>query len=85
MSEKHYNPHYLAYCRWHGRSPQEQWEQDTKDWPGGRMAGFILWINDRRAEFRKMHPEAWIGSAIADIELWSSFLESQTENHINHE
>jgi hypothetical protein len=40
------NPRYLAYCRAHGRTPAEMLEHDDKEWPGGKMTGFILWLDD---------------------------------------
>ena len=46
------NPRYLAYCLAHGRTPDEMRAADEVDWPGGRMAGFTLWIGKRWAEWK---------------------------------
>lgn len=40
-----YQPRYLAYCRWHGRSPEAQLEADVS------MAPFMAWVSDRISEW----------------------------------
>ena len=50
-----WNPRYLAYAAAHGaRSPEEMSARDDRRWPGGRNAGFIVWINARWADFRQL-------------------------------
>lgn len=45
-----WNPRYLAYCAAQGvATPEAMLAQDDERWPGGRMAGFLLWISDRWA------------------------------------
>lgn len=39
-----WNWRYLAYCQAHGRAPEMQLAADAIRWPGGKMAGFMLWI-----------------------------------------
>lgn len=56
-TEPRYNPRYEAYARSNGRSVPEQLAQDRIDWPGGRMAGFVLWNNDQIRAFGSAHPE----------------------------
>jgi len=46
-----YQPRYLAYCRAHGNTPDQQMQADAKAYPGGCMCGFILWINQKWAEW----------------------------------
>lgn len=41
-----WNFRYMAYCRAHGRSPDDQMGHDIEKYPGGYMAGFVNWIND---------------------------------------
>ena len=55
MSEN-YQPRYLAYCKAHGRKPEEQMEHDREQWPGGIMCGFILWMSQKFAEWRAVAP-----------------------------
>ena len=52
-----YNPRYEAYARAHGRTVPAQIEQDSIDWPGGKMCGFILWNNDQIRAYGNDHPE----------------------------
>ena len=71
MSDYH-QPRYVAYCRAHGRTPSEMRAADEIAWPGGRMAGFILWISERR--------RAWFAScgyrhdAIVDERAFDGYL-----------
>ncbi len=57
--EVKYNPRFVAYAAEHGRSPEEQLEHDREAWPGGLMCGFILWSNERLAEYAKINPAAF--------------------------
>jgi hypothetical protein len=45
------NPRYVAWAKLHGRTPEEQFEVDRNDWPGGCMAGFCLWIQEQARAF----------------------------------
>lgn len=40
-----WNPHYLEYCESQGYpgDPEGMLEHDRKQYPGGKMAGFIAW------------------------------------------
>ena len=42
-----YNRRYLAYATAHGRDPEAMLAHDEQAWPGGKMAGFMLWISER--------------------------------------
>ncbi|WP_156612446.1 hypothetical protein [Paramagnetospirillum marisnigri] len=42
MIEK-YQPRYLAYCAEHGMTPEEMMAHDLIRFPGGKMAGFLIW------------------------------------------
>lgn len=49
-----WNPRYLAYCQaTGGLGPRETWERDGERYPGGRGAGFLLWVSARLQEWRK--------------------------------
>lgn len=50
MSE--WNPRYVAYAVAHGqRNPEQMLADDWVTYPGGCMAGFMIWIDDRWDEF----------------------------------
>lgn len=42
---KEWNPRYVAYAAAHNKTPEAMTEHDAEAWPGGRTAGFILWIS----------------------------------------
>lgn len=42
-----WNPRYRAYTEASGRTPEEQLEHDTEEYPGGCMAGFLIWISNQ--------------------------------------
>ena len=45
------NPRYIAYAAAHGETPDSMLERDRERWPGGVMAGFMLWIEKRWQEW----------------------------------
>ncbi len=66
-----HNPRYVEFARVHGRTPENQLRHDVEAWPGGKMAGYILWLGARLREFLKSHPEhgmrgGGIGEVLAD-------------------
>lgn len=42
-----WNPRYVLWARKHGLTPEQMIEKDAKDWPGGCMTGFSLWIREQ--------------------------------------
>ena len=49
------NPRYLAYCVAHGEpSPDAMLERDRVRFAGGLMVGYIVWINARWSEWRRL-------------------------------
>ncbi|HUV03988.1 MAG TPA: hypothetical protein VMX94_02650 [Armatimonadota bacterium] len=70
-----WNPHYLAYCRAHGHTPEEQRDLDREAFPGGINCGFMLWMSEQRRLFNEAHPEAFYDRhIIADHDAWSAWL-----------
>lgn len=47
---KEIQPRYAAYCIENGRTPAEQLAHDEKEYPGGKMAGFLVWSSRRNRE-----------------------------------
>ena len=63
-----WNPRYVAYSRVNGKTPEEMQASERG------MVGFMLWIGGQMVEFRKAHPEAFVGSAIQDHAAFDKFL-----------
>lgn len=59
------NPRYLAYCVAHGRTPEEMLAHDAERFPGGKMAGFIVWISRQVREWRSTRR---VGADLSDDE-----------------
>lgn len=74
---KEWNPRYVAYAQSQGRSPAAQIKYDQKQWPGGCMAGYILWISKMRRLFYKVSPRSFCGNHIADQSGFTQFVESE--------
>lgn len=45
---------FLAYCAANDKRPKAMLAHDARQFPGGKMAGFILWMESKWAEWRKM-------------------------------
>lgn len=74
-----WNPRYVAFAATHGRTPEAQLDADRVEWPGGVMAGFIIWISQRKEAFAKAHPEAmWNRHTIADQDAFTTYLTQET-------
>jgi hypothetical protein len=76
------NPRYLAYCRWHGKTPDEMHEHDRKEWPGGIMCGFILWSKARIQEAYKELPEAFRFGGLSDHDRYDNWLASRVDREL---
>ena len=63
---KTYNPYFVAYCKSQGREPEAQLTHDTTRWPGGKMAGFMLWIREAWTTWSKETNEVKHGSWSTD-------------------
>lgn len=50
---RQWNPRYAAYAKTHGKTPEEMLEHDIERFPGGKMCGFMLWINEKWSEWHK--------------------------------
>lgn len=83
MTEKPWNPRYLAYCRWHGKNPEGMDAHDRAAWPGGNMCGFMLWTRERIQEAYKAIPDAFIhGGGLVDHDRYDEWLTGRVERHL---
>lgn len=73
---KAWNSRYVAYARAHGRTPDEQVDADRREWPGGVMAGFMLWISARWSEWRRLTGRSFPASA-DDHREFDTWLDSE--------
>jgi hypothetical protein len=69
-----YNPRYIVYAKSRGKTPEEMLANDRIEYPGGCMAGFLVWSGQRIEEFRKLNPKAFIGGHIADHDAYDNWL-----------
>lgn len=49
---KQYQSRYVAYATAHDVQPVEMIARDRVEWPGGAMAGYILWIQEQLSTWR---------------------------------
>lgn len=48
-----YNPNIIAYAASRNMSVEECLKADEKQYPGGKMTGFITWMSDQMVAFDK--------------------------------
>lgn len=48
-----FQPRFRAYALAEGRTPEEQLAHDTREYPGGPMTGYVVWIEERAGEFNR--------------------------------
>jgi hypothetical protein len=73
-----WNPRYVAYASAHGATPEVMLLTDKERYPGGCMAGFIMWISTQMQAFLRAHPT--VNREImgpADHDLFTRFLQSR--------
>lgn len=66
-----WNPRYTAYACSHGLSETAMLEADRAKYPGGCMAGYIIWVSNKASEFRRMTNTP----IIADHDAFTRFCE----------
>jgi hypothetical protein len=82
------NPRYLAYCKYHGRSVEQQRSHDANEYPGGKMCGFILWVDEHIRAFFNQHPECFYNQhLLRDQDTFTAWLnrQKQSQNRIRTE
>lgn len=82
ISGKTWNPRYANYARAHGRTPEDQIIHDSVDWPGGPMAGFILWHTDRLREAATEIPGAFFAGHIVVHDVYDAWLTAWVDKHL---
>jgi hypothetical protein len=75
MEKTEYNERYLLYCKSNNLSFDEQLEKDKKEYPGGCMTGYIIFIGKMYGKFFQNHPEYFDGQYIRDQEQFTKFIE----------
>ena len=74
-----WNSRYVKYSQAHGRTPEQQMEQDRIDWPGGCMCGFVLWIQKQVRDMDHAWPGTVAGGHVwdqQDFDAWLSMVAS---------
>jgi hypothetical protein len=49
------NPRFIAYAKSEGLAPAAVLSLDAERFPGGKMTGFMLWIQGRWAAWRRLN------------------------------
>lgn len=75
-----YNSRYVAYARAHGRTPDEMLEADRNSWPGGIMAGYVIWIGKQWTEWSAQNPGHTGSMTPEDHEAFDRWLSERTES-----
>lgn len=70
------NPRYLAYCRAHGKTPDQMMAHDDEKYPGGKMCGFLLWSSARLFEYSAINPKAFLDGHLHDHKSYDAWLDS---------
>lgn len=73
---KTFTPEFNAYAASQLRTPEDQLAFDTKQYPGGKMTGFIIWITGALAAFKKASPKSWEGDRVHDQAAKIEFLKT---------
>lgn len=55
MTNSSYTDLYTLYAKAYDNTPDDQMVADQEKWPGGRMCGFILWMNAAWRKFDELH------------------------------
>ena len=74
MGER-WNCRFLAYCN--GEEPEAVLARDANLYPGGKMAGFLLWSNGRLAEYRRINPAAFLHGVLSDHAAYDAWLNAR--------
>lgn len=80
-----FNPRYVLYAEAHGEQPEEMLLRDEDAYPGGRMCGFVLWMNRRSEEAKPAHPEWFIDGRLYDHAGYDEWLKARVEELIKAE
>lgn len=71
-----YNNRYVAYAASRGCTPQDQLVDDDQKWPGGKMAGFMIWISKAWQEWAeetgecKKYGDEWSDQQHGNFDDW---------------
>lgn len=75
MPTKQYQSRYVAYAAAHGMSPEEMLAADAARYPGGKMAGFLIWMKQQWSAWAKAHGrDSRAPKTAADHASFDSFL-----------
>lgn len=77
MSAQSFQPRYVAYATAHGRDPEAMLDHDDERFPGGCMAGFIVWVGAQLRDFRSHRPDCFANGNLWDQKAFDAFLEGQ--------
>ena len=77
----HFNPRYVCYAQVHERDPEQMLAFDAERFPGGKMAGFLIWMGHRWSEYRHLRGlSATAPLSDADHDDFMSWLERKVSD-----
>ena len=73
---RQYCQEYLAYCAAHKKTPEAMMAHDEKEYPGGCMCGWILWVQRVCRDFARAHPEHCVGDTIRNHDAKIKYMQT---------
>lgn len=71
---REWNPRYVLYAAAHGQTPEAMLAADRVRYPGGRMAGYMIWHSQQLRAFRAERPECFRGEWLDDHDAFNTWL-----------
>lgn len=57
MADREYSERFKLYAKSRGLTPDDVLARDDEEWPGGKMAGFVLWSAEMLRQFGEILPD----------------------------
>ena len=71
------NPRFELYCKYSGQTTDL--EKDRKEYPGGHMCGYMLFLRDMKARFAAAHPDKMLHGYVRDHKSYTQFIKQYVD------